>query len=85
MTAMSRLNIKPKLTPSGATPLSALLYGSMKANGVRCYEIESKLGVSATTLRKWLKEPEQAGMDNVRKIAVIIGLSKTEVCNAWKW
>lgn len=82
---MSRLNINRRLDPTGKTKLSSLLYGAMKANGVRCYEIESKLGVSATTLRKWLRDPEEAGMDNIRKLAVILGLSKTEVCNAWTW
>lgn len=69
----------------GSSPLSKLFYGEMGAARVKCYEMESRLGCSPQTLRRWLQHPEQAGMDKVMQIAKCLGISKSRVCEAWKW
>ncbi len=74
------------LTPKpGASELSKLFYGELKAQNMKCYELENHVGVSQSTLRKILLAPESAGMDKVMKIAKTLGIKKAQVCQAWQW
>lgn len=69
----------------GETKLSALLYGKLAVSGLKCYEIEQRMNVSAMTLRKILQHPETASMDKIRQLARILNITKTEMCCAWTW
>lgn len=69
----------------GETKLSALLYGKLAVSGLKCYEIEQKMNVSAMTLRKILQYPETASMDKLRQLARILNITKSELCGAWNW
>lgn len=85
---MPRVNLPHSdryLMPRSGSKLSALLLGQMKANGLKAYELEAKLGRSAPYLRKMLRTPESCPLDDVRRLAVTLGISKTEFCNAWGW
>lgn len=71
--------------PAGESPISVLLYGAMKANDVKCYDLEARLGISPRTLRKWLRHPEDAGMRQIATLAKLLGVSKAHLCAAWRW
>lgn len=83
---MPRVNITPRyLAPPSGSRLSALLYGELKLSGKRCVDLQGRLGCSAPYLRKMLRHPERCPMDDVRRLAVLLGIRKTEFCNAWGW
>lgn len=70
------------LDESGISPL---FYGEMKRQQIKCYELESVLGASPNTVRRWLRYPEHAPMSVVVRIAKILGISKTTLCQNWRW
>lgn len=79
------MNSRYLTPPPGETKLSALLYGKLATSGLKCYEIERRMGISPTTLRKILQHPETASMDRLRQLARILEISKSELCCAWAW
>ena len=70
---------------SGDSRLSRLFYGEMKAARIRCIDMAADFGISYSTMRKWLQNPERASMDAVVKIAKYLGISKSKVCQEWDW
>ena len=60
--------------------LSGYLFGEMKRHDIKSYELEAKLGVSANTLRKWLRHPESATLATLLQIAKYLGISGHELC-----
>ena len=62
----------------GDSELSVLFYGMMKQNGVRCYEIEQKLGAAPATVRKWLRHPEEAPLGKLILLCKMLGISRSK-------
>lgn len=69
----------------GASALSALFYGRMKVQEVKCSEMEDALCISACTLRKYLQHPDGAPLNLLKKICKYLGISKSEFCMAMEW
>lgn len=71
--------------PPGESKMSVLLYGKLKTSRKKCYELETEMDVSATTLRKMMKHPETADFGELKRLAKKLGVSKTEFIKAMEW
>lgn len=78
-------NVRYLSPPPGVSEVSRLFYGEMKAQNIKCYEMEQKIGCASNTLRKWLQHPEDAPLKVLIQICKILGISKTRFCTAFGW
>lgn len=69
----------------GGSAFSALLYGELKRQGVKFYELVAETGISDSAMRKYFQFPETAPLGRLIAICKRLGISKSVFCQTIEW